>query len=456
MKSDIIVTMKQATPSISPRAMRSIVMLSLASALGLAGCGVRLRVPESMREPLATVNAAVESAVGAPVEVATPRAQAAAPIAVTPVAPLATAETTNASAPPRPVAALVATPTAIPNADRARFDEDERVLINIYQRVNPSVVFIATGNGPGGRGGSGSGFVIDKRGHIVTNNHVVAGATQLQVTFSDGTVLEATTVGRDPYADLAVIKVNTTPDRLVPVELADSSVLQPGQRTIALGSPFGLKNTMTTGIISALGRTLPERSESDAGATGGVFSNPDIIQTDAAINPGNSGGPLMDSRGRVIGVNTAIRTENVTAGTASSSGVGFAVPVNTVKRVSEQIIATGKVSYPYLGVTMQAITNIEADAFKLPVLQGVLVTSLVAGGPGERAGLRSTTVNRSTGQIGTLGDVVFSVNGRNVGNSDELISQLINIAKPGDSVTLGVVRDGRKIDVKLTVGERPR
>ena len=434
---------------------RTMCGLFLAPLLFLSGCGLRLKVPDEIVKPLATLNAAVEQASGIEpttitVTVAPAPKQATAPTR-TPRSVLATGDTSNASA----VAGDASLPTAIAVGDRTRLDDEEKVLINLYQRLNPAVVYIA--NEVGGRAvSSGSGFVIDKRGYIVTNNHVVAGAEQLDITFSDGTVVPAELVGRDPYADLAVIKVDYPANKLVVVELGDSAVVQPGQKVVAIGNPYGLKGTMTSGIVSAIGRNLPERGDTDNSANAGFFSNPDVIQTDAAINPGNSGGPLFDSRGKVIGVNTAIRTDNVSGGSASNSGIGFAVPVNTVKRISQQLIADGKVSYPYLGIQMQVINNAISTQYKLTVQRGVLVTSVVRNGPGDNAGLRGSQVSRDGRSISVLGDVITAMDGRDVKDSDELISLLSATHKPGDTVSLTVVRDGATIEIKVKLGERPR
>jgi 2-alkenal reductase len=360
------------------------------------------------------------------------------------------------------------TPTLIPDAERQRFDDEENVLINIYQRVNPGVVYIAvsqqaSNNEPGGFG-TGSGFVIDKQGHIVTNNHVVAGANQVDVSFADGTMARATIVGRDPYSDLAVIKVDLPEDKLVPVELGDSSDLQPGQKVIAIGNPFGLAGTMTSGIISAIGRTLPESGDSnDQSGNAGSFINPEIIQTDAAINPGNSGGPLLDSHGRVIGVNTAIRsTSNGFGGQPSNSGIGFAVPVNTVKRVAPALISGGNIRYPYLGITSRDGLNLAeiADQLGANVTQGVLVFDVVPNGPAARAGIRGGDQQRTVVVRGAPvplgGDIITAFNGKPVKDYTDLISKLTAETKPGDTATLTILRDGRQQDVQITVGERPR
>ncbi|MCL4507220.1 MAG: trypsin-like peptidase domain-containing protein [Chloroflexi bacterium] len=373
--------------------------------------------------------------------------------------------------PPRIVDAPTAgpTPTLVPQNDRSALDAQEQVMVNIYQRVNPAVVYIsvskaATQSDPGGTG-TGSGFVIDKQGHIVTNNHVVSGADTVDVTFPDGATARAKIVGRDPYSDLAVIQVDIPADKLTPVELGDSSNLQPGQTVIAIGNPFGLAGTMTEGIISAIGRTLPEGGDSSnsSNALSGNFINPEIIQTDAAINPGNSGGPLLDSHGRVIGVNTAIRsTSTVIGGQPSNSGIGFAVPVNTIKRVVPALIANGTIHYPYLGITSRDGLKLSAIAARLNanVAQGVLVIDVVPGGPAAKAGLRGgntqDTVNVEGAPVPLGGDIIIAFNGKPVKDYTDLITQLTESSKPGDTVTLTIIRNGKQQDVKVTVGERPQ
>ncbi len=360
------------------------------------------------------------------------------------------------------------TPTMVPDSARNALDAQEQVMINIYQRVNPAVVFISvskapTQNTPGGTG-TGSGFVIDKQGHIVTNNHVVAGADTVDVSFTDGTTARAKIVGRDPYSDLAVIQVDVPADKLNPVQLGDSSSLQPGQTVIAIGNPFGLAGTMTKGIISAIGRTLPEGGDSSNSSTlSGNFINPEIIQTDAAINPGNSGGPLLDSHGRVIGVNTAIRsTSTVIGGQASNSGIGFAVPVNTIKRVVPILIANGAIHYPYLGITSRDGLKLSSLGSKLGanVIQGVLVIDVVPGGPSAKAGLRGgdpqNTVTVEGAPVPLGGDIIVAFNGKPVKDYTDLITQLTDTSKPGDTVTLTIIRNGKQQNVKVTVGERPQ
>ena len=356
-----------------------------------------------------------------------------------------------ATAAPRPV--VVATPTELPVEVMAEVDAEDALLTNLYQRANPAVVYIEVlvRNGEGLVPlGSGSGFVIDSEGRIVTNNHVVEGADVIQITFADGAVTEAIVLGLDPYSDLAVIDVDVPADRLAPIELGDSSTLQVGQRVNAIGNPFGLAGTMTVGIISALGRSLP----SEVAQSAGFFSNPDIIQTDAAINPGNSGGPLLDSRGRVVGVNSAIRSS-----TQSNSGIGFAVPVNTVKRVVPDLIESGHYDYPYLGVTSNPILTIAklANELGLPVTEGVLVAEVTPGEPAERAGLRGG--NRDVAVAGIPirvgGDIILAIDGTEVRDFDELIAYLVRETEVGDTVTLTVLRDDEVLEIPVTLGKRP-
>ncbi len=348
------------------------------------------------------------------------------------------------------------TATAIPDAARVKFDEEEAVLVNLYERVSPAVVSIAVGRSTGSgiiAAGSGSGFVIDTAGYIVTNNHVVDGADRINVIFSDGTHARAEVIGTDSYSDLALLKVNRPAEQLTAIELADSDEVKVGQRVVAIGNPFGLAGTMTLGIVSARGRVLPESSASGQGA----FSNPDIIQTDAAINPGNSGGPLLDTRGRVIGVNTAIRTSNqVGFGQPANSGIGFAVPSNTVKRVVQALLSEGRVRYPYLGIQGAFSLAEIGDQFNLPIERGVVVGGVVENGPVARAGLRGSTISRTTGRVTSLGDVILAFNGQPVRNYEELIAMLVKNHQPGDQVTLTVWRDGRQLDLTVTLGERPR
>ena len=357
---------------------------------------------------------------------------------------------TPATAPP---VIVVATPTPLPDEAFAGLAAEDALLVNLYQRVNPSVVYIAVMIDAGealSPFGSGSGFVYDTEGHIVTNNHVVAGANAIQVTFADGSVADARIVGRDAYSDLAVIKVDVPAERLAPLELGDSSTLQVGQRVVAIGNPFGLRGTMTLGIVSAVGRTLP----SSELRTGGSFANPEIIQTDAAINPGNSGGPLLDLHGRVVGVNTAIDST-----TGVNSGVGFAVPVNTVKRIVPHLIAKGAYHYPYLGITSQSRLSLAmlAEPLNLPVTRGVLIAEVLPGTAAERAGLRSgdREVEVMGVQVIAGGDIIIAIDGYEVRDYDDFIAYLVRETEVGQRVVLTIIRDGERMEVPVTLGERP-
>jgi len=263
-------------------------------------------------------------------------------------------------------------------------------------------------------------------------------------------------VGRDPYSDLAVVQVDLPAEKLTTIELGDSNQVRPGQKVIAIGNPFGLEGTMTTGIVSAVGRTLPE----SATENGPAFTNPQIIQTDAAINPGNSGGPLLDMRGRVIGVNTAIRsTSTGFGGQPSNSGIGFAVPVNTVKRVADELIKNGQVRYAYLGLTARNGSLSEvADQLGLSVKAGILVTSVTPNGPADKAGIRGGTQQDNTNgggeSIPTGGDIITAFEGQPVTRFDNLVAQLANFG-PGETVTLTIVRGGQTLDIQVVLGERP-
>ena len=362
------------------------------------------------------------------------------------------APTPAVSATPEPLV-LVATPTRLPEEAIAGADTEDASLINLYQRVNPAVVYIEVLENSAGMltpFGSGSGFVIDTDGYIVTNNHVVEAAEAVRVVFSDGTVADADILGLDPYSDLAVIQVSIPPERLAPLELGDSTALQVGQRVIAIGNPFGLDGTMTLGIVSALGRTLPASVLEGSGR----FSNPEIIQTDAAINPGNSGGPLLDIRGRVVGVNTAIRSL-----TGTNSGIGFAVPVNTVKRIVPALIEEGVYRYPYLGITYDTrFTMAElAGPLGLPVRTGALIDQVAPGTAAARAGLRGGS--REVEVLGTTvnagGDIIVAIDGYTLRDFDDLIAYLVRETEVGQEVILTIIRGEAELQVPVTLGERP-
>jgi S1-C subfamily serine protease len=337
---------------------------------------------------------------------------------------------------------VVLTPTPLPPDVMAGADMAEQLVINVYARVSPAVVCITA---PLQFGSCiGSGFVIDTEGHIVTNNHVATAAEELLVTLADEHTVPAELIGTDSGTDLAVLKIDVPADQLVVAELGDSSSIQVGQRAIAIGNPFGLERTVTTGVVSSVGRTLP-RDDS-------LFQIANVIQTDAAINPGNSGGPLLDSNGRVIGVNTAIRSV-----TGVNSGVGFAIPVDIVRRVVPELIAAGSYRHPWVGVSGLTLTSEVVEALDLPVENGVLVLSIEPDSPAETAGLRGG--NRTVEVLGRVlnagGDILVGIEGVEVKRFDDLINYLATFAQVGDIVTVTIVRDGERQEIPVTLTARP-
>ncbi len=331
--------------------------------------------------------------------------------------------------------------------------QGQETLVALYQRVSPGVVAIKT---VGDLSGSlGSGFVLDKDGHIVTNYHVVEGSKQVEVDFTSGFKAYGAVVGTDLDSDLAIVKVNAPADELHPLPLADSDALQVGQTVIAIGNPFGLNSTMTLGIISALGRTLDSLHVTSGG---GVFTAGDIIQTDAAINPGNSGGPLFNLNGEVIGVNRAIRTVNSTqSGEALNSGIGFAISSNIVRRVSPSLIENGKYDYPYLGVSSLPgeLTLHAIEALGLKSQIGAYVVGVVPGGPADQAGIQAGDKATSDPTLLAGGDLIVAIDGRPVKVFDDLLRYLIGHKSPGDSVTLTILRGEETVDIVITLGKRP-
>ncbi|MBN1178143.1 MAG: trypsin-like peptidase domain-containing protein [Anaerolineae bacterium] len=360
------------------------------------------------------------------------------------------------AAPPTALPAYtpIAWPTPLPGSVVDPLITDEALLIDIYARAIRGVVNIdvaVTMDDLTSPLGSGSGFVIDTAGHIATNEHVVDQADVFWVTFSDGTVREAELLGADPYSDLAVVYVADMPPGVAPLELGNSSTLQVGQRAIAIGNPFGHAGTMTVGIISALGRTLPAQATTSLGN----YSIPEIIQTDAAVNPGNSGGPLLDSSGRVIGVNAAIETTGT-----GNQGIAFAIPIDIVKLVAPYLIAGESYPYPYLGITSDTrytLAQLSLVLDDLPTTQGVLISAAPSGGPAARAGLRGGTeqvpVLDTTVTLG--GDIITAIDGTPVGSFHDLIAYLIRETQVGQRVTLTILRNGEEMDIPIELGSRP-
>jgi S1-C subfamily serine protease len=335
----------------------------------------------------------------------------------------------SAPAEPRPVEA------------RGDLAADEKATIELFRRTSPSVVFITTlSREPIGffeiqevPQGAGSGFVWDARGHVVTNFHVIQGATAARVSLHDRSEWPATLVGSAPDQDLAVLRIQAPAEKLVPILIGTSTDLQVGQKAFAIGNPFGLDFTLTTGIVSALGRSIPA-------LTGRRID--DVVQTDAAINPGNSGGPLLDSAGRLIGVNTQIASPS-----GANAGVGFAVPVDTVNRVVPQLIQHGRVMRPHLGI---AAGN--ERALRRAGISGVLVMTVAEGSPADRAGIRGTY--RAEDGTLALGDVIQGIDGQEVATLDDLYGALER-HEPGDVVKVRVLRDGRRLELEVQLAPPP-
>jgi S1-C subfamily serine protease len=337
-------------------------------------------------------------------------------------------------------------------------------LIKLYDQVDDSVVQITQDSNVPGASRLGSGFIYDKEGHIVTNYHVVAGDTinkEFDVTFTDGTGYKATIVGVDPFAEIAVLKIpieNNTEviEKLVPLQIGNFSEVNVGQRVAAIGNPFGLSASITEGIVSGLGRVLPalpsENNPISIVEDTPAFSIPDIIQTDAAINPGNSGGPLLNMKGEVIGINTAIFSA-----TGVYSGVGFAIPSYLIQKVVPSIISTGEYQHPYLGVSGTDIDSDVAEIMNLPNTTGFLVIQVTSGSPAEEAGIRGgsilTEIDGREVELG--GDVIIGIDNQSIRKIDDILSYLDREKKVGENVTLTILRNGQVQEIGLTLAARP-
>jgi S1-C subfamily serine protease len=352
--------------------------------------------------------------------------------------------TTTAVAPK--LVAQDALPTGVPRPYQEELTPDELVNVYVYENVNRSVVNITTKAGrldtffftlePSAEG-AGSGSILDRQGHVLTNSHVIEGAQEIQVTLFNGETYNATLMGADSVYDIAVLKIDAPAEVLYPVQFGNSNNLRVGQKVFAIGNPFGLERTMTVGIISSLNRSLPSRNSRMMKS---------IIQIDAALNQGNSGGPLLDSRGRLIGMNTAIASR-----TGENTGVGFAIPVNNIQRVVPQLIENGRVIRPDIGITR--VYQVE---------QGLVVATLSPGGPAERAGLQGFRLIRQQQRRGPFvyeetqidrssADLIIAVDGERVRLADDLLS-IIDRKQPGDQVVLTVVREGREVLVPIILG----
>lgn len=375
--------------------------------------------------------------------------------------------TTATSTPPPAATAGAPVVTDVPTTNNA-LAALEGSLEQIYEGVSPSVVNIqitqeATVDLPifqtpqSGepqefyRHGAGSGFIWDTAGHIVTNNHVIADADKITVTFADGTFATGEVVGTDPDSDLAVIKVDAPANLLQPVQLADSGQVQVGELVVAIGNPFALKGTMTVGFISALGRLLPVEAET---STGPHYNIPDVIQTDAPINPGNSGGVLVDDTGRVIGVTSAIISPS-----RASAGIGFAIPSAIVEKVIPALIANGYYEHTYLGVSLISLNpDLNQEMGLDPDQRGTLIEEVAAGSPADEAGLhgsdRQVTIEGQPVLVG--GDAIVAIDGETIKTADDLITYLVRHTKTGETVTLSVLREGEKIDIDVILTARPQ
>jgi S1-C subfamily serine protease len=302
----------------------------------------------------------------------------------------------------------------------------------------------------------GSGFIYDNSGHIITNYHVVAGSdpNDISITFIDGTVYRARVVGTDQYSDLAVLHVedDIPAEKLIPLPLANSSGLLVGQEVVAIGNPFGLSGSMTEGIVSGLNRLIPVYQDPFSNVATPAFSIPDVIQTDAAINPGNSGGPLLNMRGEVVGINSAIFST-----TGGFAGVGFAVPSNTIAKVAPVLIERGFFEHPWLGVSGIDMTPETAEAIGLGEPRGFLVIEVAPGGPADGAGVQGgdTPMQLNGMEIPLGGDVVLAINDRDVRKIDDVLGYLQQATQVGETVTLTVWRDGQIIEIDVTLGARP-
>ena len=347
-----------------------------------------------------------------------------------------------ATVPTQTPVVVVLTPTPLPAEITAAADVEEQLVINVYAQVSPGVVCITAADQFGEC--IGSGFVIDLEGHVVTNNHVSQAGPNLLVTLADEHTVPAQVVGADAGSDLAVLQIDVPPEELTVVPLGESSSLRVGQRAIAIGNPFGLERTVTTGVISSLGRTLP-RDDSD-------FQIAQLIQTDAAINPGNSGGPLLNSQGEVIGVNTAIRSL-----TGVNSGVGFAIPVDIVRRVVPELIDLGRYRHPWVGVTGTSISPEMVEIMELPVEIGVLIFQVEPDSPASKADLKGgdTDIVISGRPMREGGDILVAIGGIEVKDFDDLVNYLASYTSVGDTISLTIVRDGVERQVELVLEERP-
>jgi S1-C subfamily serine protease len=347
---------------------------------------------------------------------------------------------------PTPVLHTQTNPPVLPTqVDPA---EQDSTLEELYQQVLPGVVSIRAGSS------LGSGFVFDNEGHVITNQHVVEGSSDVEVDFASGFKAHGIVIGSDADADVAVIQVEAPAEEIHPLAIGDSSTLGVGEQVVAIGNPFALNGTMTLGIVSGLGRT----QVASISPEGGHFSTADIIQTDAAINPGNSGGPLFNLSGEVVGINQSIRTEtfNDATGNAVNSGVGFSISINLVKRIVPILIRDGKYEYPYLGISSGSDLSLaDIEALGLKTYTGAYVISVTPGGPADQAGIRAGDTPTSIPNLNAGGDIIVAFDGQPVNTFDQLLSYLTLTKSPGDTAVLTVLRNDQPMDITVTLGERP-
>ena len=318
-------------------------------------------------------------------------------------------------------------------------------LIEIFEKSEPGVVRVNTQRNQtiNDVGGVGSGFVFDKKGHIITNAHVIDDSTKTVVTFLDGRSYNAEIIGIDQYTDIGVIKVNADLKLLQPLTLGDSSNLQVGEPITAIGNPFGLSGSMTSGIISQMGRLLP---------SGSGYSIPDVIQTDAAINPGNSGGPLLNMRGDIVGINTAIQST-----TGEFTGVGFAIPSQTVAKIVPTLISEGEYNHPWIGISGRDIDPDMANVLGLKDALGFLIITVVEDSPASEAGLigSNKTIKVESREYPVGGDIILAVDGIDVRKIDDILIHLQRVKTVGDEMNLEILRDGRTTNITIVLQERP-
>ena len=349
-----------------------------------------------------------------------------------------------------PTAAIVK-PTESPNLLIPDLVNQEEVLVVLYQKASPGVVSIQVTSELGV--GQGSGFVVDKEGHIVTNYHVIEGSETVEVDFPSGIKVYGEVIGTDLDSDLAVIKVDVSEEDLFPLPIGNSDQMLVGQSVVAIGNPYGLSGTMTVGIISARGRVLDSMRQTGEGI---YFTAGDLIQTDANINPGNSGGPLLNLNGEVIGVNRAIQTSGITlSGDAANTGIGFAVSSNIVRRVLPSLISKGYYDYPFLGLSsLNSLSLTYQEVLGLQQSTGAYITSIVKGGPSDKAGLIAGQTPTEIAGLYSGGDLIIAADGRPVNEFSDLLGYLILNKAPGETIELTILRDGKEMNITLTLGKR--